>query len=217
MTAPTLDLAPELRAMLAKHADRLDLDLIERALRFSTSAHHGQKRASGEEFISHSIAVAMILAEQLPDSTSIAAALLHDVVEDSDVGVEDIARDFGPEVGVIVDGLTKISHLTFRSTAEEQVENAMLRDHPSRVVNTLLRLAGGVEPTTDGHVVAISPLELSSRVGLDVDAVKKAVQQLRDGGYVRIAEERIIIPDLAALKQLYQLLGMKEDVRGGFP
>ena len=74
MTAPTLDLAPELRAMLAKHADRLDLDLIERALRFSTSAHHGQKRASGEEFISHSIAVAMILAEQLPDSTSIAAA-----------------------------------------------------------------------------------------------------------------------------------------------
>jgi len=123
VTAPTLDLAPELRAVLAKHADRLDLDLIERALRFSTSAHHGQKRASGEEFISHSIAVAMILAEQLPDSTSIAAALLHDVVEDSDVGVEDIARDFGPEVGVIVDGLTKISHLTFRSTAEEQVEN----------------------------------------------------------------------------------------------
>ncbi|HQR19130.1 MAG TPA: bifunctional (p)ppGpp synthetase/guanosine-3',5'-bis(diphosphate) 3'-pyrophosphohydrolase, partial [Gemmatimonadales bacterium] len=123
MTASTLDLAPDLRAMLARHADRLDLDLIERALRVSTSAHRGQKRASGEEFVSHSIAVAMILTEQLPDSTSIAAALLHDVVEDSDVGVEDIARDFGPEVGAIVDGLTKISHLTFRSTAEEQVEN----------------------------------------------------------------------------------------------
>ena len=123
MTASTLDLAPDFRAMLARHADRLDLDLIERALRVSSSAHRGQKRASGEEFVSHSIAVAMILAEQLPDSTSIAAALLHDVVEDSDVGVEDIARDFGPEVGAIVDGLTKISHLTFRSTAEEQVEN----------------------------------------------------------------------------------------------
>ena len=109
--------------MLARHADRLDLELIERALRASASAHRGQKRASGEEYISHSIAVAMILTEQLPDSTSIAAALLHDVVEDSDVRVEDIARDFGPEVGAIVDGLTKISHLTFRSTAEEQVEN----------------------------------------------------------------------------------------------
>ncbi len=102
-------------------------------------------------------------------------------------------------------------------SAEEQVENAMLRDHPSRVVNTLVRLANGTEPTTDGHVVSVSPLELSSRVGLDVDAVKKAVQQLRDGGYIRIADERIIIPDLAALKQLYQLLGMKEEVRGGFP
>jgi len=123
VTAPTLDLAPDLRAMLARHADRLDLDLIERALRVSTSAHRGQKRASGEDFVSHSIAVALILIEQLPDSTSIAAALLHDVVEDSDMGVEDIARDFGAEVGSIVDGLTKISHLTFRSTAEEQVEN----------------------------------------------------------------------------------------------
>ncbi len=123
MTVSTPDLAPELHAMLARHADRLDLELIERALRASASAHRGQKRASGEEYISHSIAVAMILTEQLPDSTSIAAALLHDVVEDSDVRVEDIARDFGPEVGAIVDGLTKISHLTFRSTAEEQVEN----------------------------------------------------------------------------------------------
>jgi guanosine-3',5'-bis(diphosphate) 3'-pyrophosphohydrolase len=123
VTVSTPDIAPELHAMLAKHADRLDLDLIERALRVSASAHRGQKRASGEEYISHSIAVAMILTEQLPDSTSIAAALLHDVVEDSDVRVEDIARDFGPEVGAIVDGLTKISHLTFRSTAEEQVEN----------------------------------------------------------------------------------------------
>jgi len=104
-----------------------------------------------------------------------------------------------------------------RRNAEEQVENAMLRDHPSRVVNTLLRLAGTAEPTTDGHVISVSPLELSSRVGLDVDAVKKAVQQLRDGGYIRIAEERIIVPDLGALKQLYQLLGTKEDVRGGFP
>ena len=64
---------------------------------------------SGEDFVSHSIAVALILAEQLLDTTSIAAALLHDVVEDSDVRSEDIAREFGPEVAGIVDGLTKIS------------------------------------------------------------------------------------------------------------
>ena len=120
------DLAPEvpqLRATLERYADRLDLDLIDRALRVSASAHRGQKRMSGEAFISHSVAVALILAEQLLDSTSIAAALLHDVVEDSDTSVDDIAREFGAEVAGIVDGLTKISHLTFRSSAEEQVEN----------------------------------------------------------------------------------------------
>ncbi len=123
MTGTLPDLAPDLRAVLERHADRLDLDLIERALRFSASAHRGQKRMSGEDFVSHSIAVALILAEQLLDSTTIAAALLHDVVEDSDVRTEDIAREFGAEIAGIVDGLTKISSLTFRSSAEEQVEN----------------------------------------------------------------------------------------------
>lgn len=100
--------------------------------------------------------------------------------------------------------------------AEEQLENAMLRDHPSRVVNTMLRLAATVEESSEGHVLNVSPLELSSRVGLDVDAVKRAVQQLRDGGYVRVVDEQIILPDLEALRRLYQLLGMKEEVRGGF-
>ncbi len=118
-----MDLAPEFRAALEKHAERLDLELIDRALRFSASAHRGQKRMSGEEFVSHSIAVATILIGQFVDSTSIAAALLHDVVEDADVRDEDIAREFGGEVAGLVDGLTKIAHLTFRSTAEEQVEN----------------------------------------------------------------------------------------------
>lgn len=120
--APT-DSASEFRALLERHADRLDLDLIDRALRLSTSAHQGQKRRSGEDFVSHSIAVAQILVDQLLDTTSIVAALLHDVVEDSEVRLEDITRDFGPEVGGLVDGLTKISHLTFRSTAESQAEN----------------------------------------------------------------------------------------------
>jgi len=121
---PELAEAPaELRRLLESHADRLDLELLDRALRFSAAAHRGQKRISGEDFVSHSIAVAQILAEQLLDTTSIAAALLHDVVEDSEVRVEDIAREFGHEVAGIVDGLTKISHLTFRSSAEEQVEN----------------------------------------------------------------------------------------------
>ena len=99
--------------------------------------------------------------------------------------------------------------------AEEQLENAMLADHPSRVINTLLRLASHAGRGAKNVSLQVSPLELSSRVGLDVDAVKRAVQQLRDGGYLRIIEERILLPDLDALRRLYELLGMKEEVRGG--
>ena len=118
MTGTLPDIAPDFRALLERHADRLDLEQIDRALRFSASAHRGQKRVSGEDFIQHSIAVAKTLVEQLLDTTSICAALLHDVVEDADVRAEDIAREFGPEVSGLVDGLTKISSLTFRSSAE---------------------------------------------------------------------------------------------------
>jgi GTP pyrophosphokinase len=117
------ELSPAFFSTLEKHADRLDIALIDRALRFSATAHRGQKRMSGEDFVEHSIAVASILAGLLVDTTSICAALLHDVVEDSTLSTDDIAREFGPEVAGLVDGLTKISHLTFRSSAEEQSEN----------------------------------------------------------------------------------------------
>ena len=108
---------------LAERKDRLDLPLIESALEFSTAAHRGQKRLSGEDFISHSVEVARILIDQHLDSVTIAAALLHDVAEDSDIPVDGIRESFGDEVAGIVDGLTKISSLTFRSSEEEQVEN----------------------------------------------------------------------------------------------
>jgi GTP pyrophosphokinase len=108
---------------LGEQADRLDLDLIDRAYRLSAEAHRGQKRLSGEAFISHAVAVARILLDHHMDSVTIAAALLHDTVEDSDVLIEDIRQQFGEEIGEIVDGLTKISSLSFRSSTEHQVEN----------------------------------------------------------------------------------------------
>jgi guanosine-3',5'-bis(diphosphate) 3'-pyrophosphohydrolase len=120
-TAPSL--APELARAVTPLRERLDLDLLSRAYQMSAQAHRGQKRQSGEEFVSHSVAVATILAEQQMDSTTIAAALLHDVVEDSNVSVEDIRREFGSEVADLVDGLTKLSGLTFRSAEEAQAEN----------------------------------------------------------------------------------------------
>ncbi len=108
---------------LERRKERLELGLIERAYEFSSAAHRGQKRLSGEDYISHSVAVARILVDQQLDSVTIASALLHDVVEDAAVGVVEIREKFGDEVATLVDGLTKISSLTFRSSAEEQSEN----------------------------------------------------------------------------------------------
>jgi guanosine-3',5'-bis(diphosphate) 3'-pyrophosphohydrolase len=108
---------------LADRRDRLDLGLVERAFEFSAAAHRGQKRLSGEDYISHAVEVAKVLVDQQLDSVTIAAALLHDVVEDADVGIHDIKERFGDEIAGLVDGLTKISSLTFRSAAEEQSEN----------------------------------------------------------------------------------------------
>jgi GTP pyrophosphokinase len=109
--------------VLAERQDRLDVGTVRRAFDFSAHAHRGQKRLSGEDYISHAVAVARILVDLQMDTTTIAAALLHDVVEDADVTVEEIRKEFGDDVAGIVDGLTKLGTLTFRSSTEEQVEN----------------------------------------------------------------------------------------------
>ncbi len=123
MTTLPIPSIPGLSDALEPFADKLDLDLLERAWRLSSRAHKGQKRWSGEDAVSHGIAVARILVELHLDSISVACGLLHDVVEDTDVTIADIEKEFGAEVATIVDGLTKLSTLTFRSTAEEQAEN----------------------------------------------------------------------------------------------
>ncbi len=123
MTSALQAVDAEFARAVSERQDRIDLGLIERAFQLSSSAHRGQKRLSGHDFISHSVEVAKILVRQQLDSVTIAAALLHDVAEDSDVSLTEIRTEFGDEVADIVDGLTKISTLTFRSSEEEQSEN----------------------------------------------------------------------------------------------
>ena len=103
--------------------ERLDVDLLTRAYRFSERAHAGQKRSSGDAYVSHCVEVAKILAELHLDSVTVASGLIHDVIEDTGVSVEEIDREFGAEIAAIVDGVTKIGNITFRSTQERQVEN----------------------------------------------------------------------------------------------
>ena len=102
---------------------KADLREIERAYRFAAEHHEGQKRLSGEDFIQHPLAVAQILAALGLDTTTLEAALLHDTVEDTDVSVAELDTEFGPEVARIVDGLTKLDALSFRSREHEQAEN----------------------------------------------------------------------------------------------
>lgn len=103
---------------------RKKVDLITKAFNFARHAHKGVRRLSGEPYIMHPLAVAQIVCSEIGlGSTSICSALLHDVVEDTDYTVEDIANMFGPKIAQIVDGLTKISGGIFGEHASEQAEN----------------------------------------------------------------------------------------------
>ncbi|MBQ3700480.1 MAG: bifunctional (p)ppGpp synthetase/guanosine-3',5'-bis(diphosphate) 3'-pyrophosphohydrolase [Prevotella sp.] len=103
---------------------RKKVDIITKAFNFARQAHKGVRRLSGEPYIMHPIAVALIACEEVGlGSTSICAALLHDVVEDTDYTVEDLANIFGPKIAQIVDGLTKISGGIFGEQASAQAEN----------------------------------------------------------------------------------------------
>jgi GTP pyrophosphokinase len=100
-----------------------DLSLLEKAYYFSENAHEGQIRRSGEPYIAHPLSVAGILAELKLDLASIATGLLHDTVEDTEVTLDQIKTEFGELIAQLVDGVTKISKMSFRSTHEKQGEN----------------------------------------------------------------------------------------------
>ncbi|MDQ3696593.1 MAG: bifunctional (p)ppGpp synthetase/guanosine-3',5'-bis(diphosphate) 3'-pyrophosphohydrolase [Gemmatimonadota bacterium] len=124
MTAPTLSAAiPGWEPRSEALDERLDADLLVRAFQFSKQAHEGQKRASGEDYVTHCVEVAKILAELNLDSVTVASGLIHDVIEDTDVTVDDVEREFGKEIAHIVDGVTKIGNITVHSRQERQVEN----------------------------------------------------------------------------------------------
>ena len=113
----------QLLKSLEPFAERLDFDLVGRAFEFSERAHSGQKRLSGEPYVTHCAEVARILAELHLDTTTVAAGLVHDVLEDTGTTAEDLRSAFGPEIAEIVDGVTKIGHIPFRSVEERQAEN----------------------------------------------------------------------------------------------
>lgn len=113
----------ELVDRVKSYDPQADEDLLNRAYVFAMKAHGGQTRKSGDPYFTHPLAVAGILTELRADPASVATALLHDVVEDTDTSVEDIGRLFGPEIARLVDGVTKLSQIELRSEASKQAEN----------------------------------------------------------------------------------------------
>jgi len=171
------------------------VDEIHRAYRFGAQAHEGQMRATGEPYISHPIEVARILAEMHLDNQSIVAAILHDVIEDTPTAKEQIANEFGSEVAELVDGVSKLTQISFESKAEAQAENfrkmllAMTQDIRVILVKLADRLHNmrtlGALPPGKRRQIARETLEIyapiANRLGLN-----KLRVELEDLGFAAL-------------------------------
>jgi GTP diphosphokinase / guanosine-3',5'-bis(diphosphate) 3'-diphosphatase len=150
---PMLDFGPSvperlqpLVAALKQDSPKVDLKLVLRAYEVAEVAHAGQQRQSGDPYIVHPIGVAEVLADLGMDTPTICAALLHDVVEDTDLSLEELAQEFGEETAVLVDGVTKLDRIKVASREEQQAESlrkmliAMAKDFRVLVIKLADRL-----------------------------------------------------------------------------
>ena len=117
------DLVNELIASIELYNPAVDRPLIRRAFDYAEHAHRGQARRSGEEFIHHPWGVAQICAQLHLDEQTIAAALLHDVIEDTDADLEEVRAEFGSEIAQLVEGVTKLTRISFQSREQAEAEN----------------------------------------------------------------------------------------------
>jgi len=117
------ELLDELLSDIEAYNPEVDRELLARAFRFAADAHEGQQRRSGEAFIRHPWGAAKILAELRQDEQTIAAALLHDVVEDTETEIEEVRTEFGDEIAQLVEGVTKLTRIHFQSREQAEAEN----------------------------------------------------------------------------------------------
>ncbi|HET7869953.1 MAG TPA: HD domain-containing protein, partial [Actinomycetota bacterium] len=232
-------LEPVLRTLRSYNA-KADTKEIERAYRFAEDHHAGQKRLSGEDFIEHPLSVAQILAELGLDTTTLTAALLHDVVEDTEVTLEELEVDFGSDVARIVDGLTKLQAITFKSRQPEQAENVrkMLVAMAGDIRVLLIKLADRLHnmrtlsalPQTKQRENAIETLEiygpLAHRLGvqqLKWELEDLSFKTLYPGPYREIASlverrrddrQRYVETVLSAARARLKDAGVKAEVEG---
>ena len=197
-SSPDDEMAPVLQSFRRRHPNA-STALMSKAFETARAAHSQQTRKSGEGYINHPLAVAKIVADIGLDETTVIAALLHDAVEDTDITVADVERDFGPEVAAIVDGVTKLDRIRFDSKEEQQAATmrkmlvAMAKD--LRVL--IIKLADRLH---NMRTIAAMPLEKQQRIAsetLDIYAplahrlgMQGLKQQLEDLAFASMYPKR---------------------------
>ena len=178
---PEEKLLKQLCGILRGYLDQSQIDLVVKAYHLSEKAHTGQYRKSGEAYICHPVSVAIILASMHMDANGVMAAILHDVIEDTDITKDQLKAEFGTEVAELVDGVTKLSKIDSRSRAEAQAENvrkmflAMAKDLRVIIVKLADRLHNmqtmGSMPNDKKRRIAKETLEIyapiANRLGMN--------------------------------------------------
>jgi len=186
----TLTLVQDLCSLTETYLDEKQVQSIREACLFGIKAHKGQSRRSGEPYIHHPFAVARILAGMRLDCDSIIAAILHDVIEDTDITKNTLALQFGDEVAELVDSVTKLTQIKFESRLEAQAENfrkmMLAMVHDIRVI--LIKLADrlhnmrtlGAMPAEKSRRIAHETLEIYVPIAyrLGINSVRTELQDL---------------------------------------
>jgi guanosine-3',5'-bis(diphosphate) 3'-pyrophosphohydrolase len=196
---------------------KADVREVQRAFELAEQSHEGQVRKSGEAFINHPLGVAHILADLGMDTTTLEAALLHDVVEDTDLTLDDVGGEFGDEVAAIVDGLTKLDQIEYRSREQEQAENvrkmivAMARDIRVLIIKLADRLHNmrtlDSMPPAKQEAKAVETLEIYSPLAhrLGIFQIK---WELEDLAFETLHRKRF--------EEIQNLVGKAEDERAEY-
>ncbi|WP_448629367.1 RelA/SpoT family protein [Cellulomonas soli] len=162
-------LEPVLQAARTNHP-KADLTFVEQAYVVAEKAHRGQLRKSGDPYITHPVAVATILAELGMTPSTLAAALLHDTVEDTDYSLEQLRRDFGPEVAMLVDGVTKLDKVTYGDAAQAETVRKMVVAMSRDIRVLVIKLADRLHNARTWKFVSSASAEKKARETLEIYA-----------------------------------------------
>jgi len=168
-TAANPVLEPLLRSVRTTHP-KADLSIIERAYAVAEQAHEGQMRKSGDPFITHPLAVATILAELGMTPDTLAAALLHDTVEDTAYSLEALTADFGDEIAMLVDGVTKLEKVTYGEAAQAETVRKMVVAMARDIRVLVIKLADRLHNARTWRYVSEASAQRKARETLEIYA-----------------------------------------------